>query len=80
MVISNWVERKLEERRVKREEALIEMGRREGIAEGLKKGEEKGLEEGLEEGFMKGRAYERKLISEERNGANGGVAPSDEKD
>ena len=76
MVISNWVERKLEERRVKREETLIEMGRREGIAEGLKKGENKGLEEG----FLKGRAYERKLIIEERNGANGGVAPSDEKD
>ncbi len=49
MVISNWVERKLEERRMKREETLIEMGRKEG----------------RKEGFEEGRAYERKRIAEE---------------
>ncbi len=31
MVISNWVERKLEERRIKREQGLIDLGRKEGI-------------------------------------------------
>ena len=34
MVISNWVERKLEERRIKREKSLIEMGRKEGFEQG----------------------------------------------
>ena len=52
MVISNWVEKKLEERRLKREQALIEQGRKEGI----------------KEGFERGRVYERKLIDDEANG------------
>ena len=34
MVISNWVERKLEERRIKREQMLIEQGRKEGFEQG----------------------------------------------
>ena len=34
MVISNWVERKLEERRTKREQTLIEQGRKEGFEQG----------------------------------------------
>ena len=53
MVISNWVERKLEERRMKREESLIRIGREEG------------REEGLKEGFERGRAYEREMIAAE---------------
>jgi hypothetical protein len=34
MVISNWVERKLEERRINREQMLIEQGRKEGFEQG----------------------------------------------
>lgn len=34
MVISNWVERKLEERRTNREQMLIEQGRKEGFEQG----------------------------------------------
>ena len=34
MVISNWVERKLEEHRTKREQMLIEQGRKEGFEQG----------------------------------------------
>ena len=34
MVISNWVERKLEERRIKHEQMLIEQGRKEGFEQG----------------------------------------------
>lgn len=34
MVISNWVERKLEERRINREQMLIEQGRTEGFEQG----------------------------------------------
>ena len=55
MVISNWVERKLEDRRIKQEEALIARGREEGRTEGRK------------EGFEEGRAYERKMIDGESN-------------
>lgn len=47
MVIANWVERQLEERRTKREQMLIEQGR----------------EQGREEGFELGRAYERERIA-----------------
>ncbi len=77
MVISNWVERKLEERRIKREQALIERARKEGIEQGIKQGLEQGIEQGLEqgleqgveqgiiEGFERGRTYERKLIAGE---------------
>ena len=63
MVISNWIEKKLEERRIKHEQALIEQGRKEGI----------------KEGFEQGRAFERKLIDAESNGANGnGPSAKDE--
>ncbi len=51
MVISNWVERKLEERRTNREQMLI------------KQGFEQGREQGREEGFEQGRAYERERIA-----------------
>ena len=34
MVISNWVERKLEERRTKRDQMLIEQGRKQGFEQG----------------------------------------------
>lgn len=34
MVISNWMERKLEERRINREQMLIEQGRKEGFEQG----------------------------------------------
>ena len=58
VVISNWVERKLEERRTRREQALIEQGRKEG--------------------FEQGRAFERKRISEEANGADSENSQSDD--
>jgi flagellar biosynthesis/type III secretory pathway protein FliH len=82
MVISNWVERKLEERRIKREQALIEMGRKEGRvegraegrAEGRVEGRAEGRAEGRSEGFEQGRAYERKRFP---NGA--AVDGSDER-
>ena len=56
MVIANWVEKKLEERRIKREQMLIEQGRKEG------------REEARKEGFEQGRAYERERIMNEANG------------
>ena len=34
MVISNWVERKLEERRIRREDAIRAEGREEGFEQG----------------------------------------------
>ena len=34
MVISNWVERKLEERRTNREQMLIKQGREQGFEQG----------------------------------------------
>lgn len=52
MVISNWVEKKLEDRRIRREQTLIEQGRKQG----------------LEEGFEQGRTYERERIEAETNG------------
>ena len=64
MVISNWVERKLEERRVRREYAIREEGRVEG----------------REEGFEQGRAYERKRIADEVNGADFDMPPSENKE
>ena len=57
MVISNWVERKFEERRINREQMLIEQGREEGLEQGRKQGHE--------EGFEQGRAYERERIQTE---------------
>ena len=68
MVISNWVERKLEERRIRREDAIREEGRAEGRAEGR------------EEGFEQGRAYERKRIADEANGKGFDVPPSENKE
>ena len=56
MVISNWVERKLEERERKRDEAFIAKVRAEVE------------EEVRTEAFEQGRAYERKLIDAETNG------------
>ncbi len=64
MVISNWVERKLEERRIRREDAIREEGRAEG----------------REEGFEQGRAYERKRIADEVNGKAFDVPPSENKE
>ena len=64
MVISNWVERKLEERRIRREDAIREEGRAEG----------------REEGFEQGRAYERKRIADEVNGKGFDVPPSENKE
>ena len=63
MVISNWVERKLEERRIRREDAIREEGRAEG----------------REEGFEQGRAYERKRIADEVNGKGFDMPPSENK-
>ncbi len=71
MVISNWVERKLEERRIRREDAIRAEGREEGRAEGRV--------EGREEGFERGRAYERKRIADEVNG-KGFDMPSENKE
>ena len=68
MVISNWVERKLEERRIRREDAIREEGRAEGRVEGR------------EEGFEQGRAYERKRIADEVNGKGFDVPPSENKE
>ena len=67
MVISNWVERKLEERRIRREDAIREEGRAEGRVEGR------------EEGFEQGRAYERKRIADEVNGKGFDMPPSENK-
>ena len=64
MVISNWVEKKLEERRTKREQALIEMGRKEGIKEGIELG----------------RTLERERIAEEVDGEDVGELPSENKE
>ena len=66
MVISNWVERKLEDRKTKREQMLIAQGREEGIEQGRK--------EGRKEGFEQGRAYERERIA---NGKDPDDSPSD---
>ena len=55
MVISNWVEKQLEDRRTKREQMLIEQGRKEGLEQGRK--------ERQEEAFEQGRAYERERIT-----------------
>ena len=65
MVISNWVEKKLEERRTNRDQMLIEQGRKEGI------------EQGRKEGFEQGRAYERERIS---NGHTDDEPPHSEND
>ena len=65
MVISNWVERKLEERRIRREDAIRAEGREEGRAEGR------------EEGFEQGRVYERERIAAEANGKNFDEPPSE---
>ena len=75
MVISNWVERKLEERRIRREDAIREEGRAEGRAEGREEGREEGRVEGREEGFEQGRAYERKRIADEVNGKGFDMPP-----
>ena len=63
MVISNWVEKQLEDRRTKREQMLIEQGREQGFEQGLEQGLEQGREEGREEGFEQGRAFERERIA-----------------
>ena len=76
MVISNWVERKLEERRIKREKALIAMGRKEGREEGHEAGIEAGIEMGRKEGFEQGRAYERKRIVSEAKDDDLNAPPS----
>ena len=60
MVIANWVEKKLEERRIKREQMLIEQGRKEGRKEAF--------ERGRKDGFEQGRTYERERIMNEANG------------
>ena len=70
MVIANWVEKKLEERRIKREQMLIEQGREQGRKEGIELGREQGREEGIE----LGRAYERERI------ANGNTDDNDDND
>ena len=70
MVISNWVERKLEDRKTKREQMLIAQGREEGIEQGRKEGREEGRKEGIEIG----RAYERERIA---NGKDPDDSPSD---
>ena len=70
MVIANWVERQLENRRIKREQMLIEQGRKEGI----ELGREEGIELGRKEGIELGRAYERERI------ANGNTDDNDDND
>ena len=52
MVISNWVERKLEDRRLRQQKEFADRLR----------------EEGRKEGFEQGRAYERERIQAETNG------------
>ena len=76
MVISNWVERKLEERRIRREDAIRAEGREEGRAEGRVEGRV----EGREEGFEQGRAYERKRLADEVNGKGFDMPPSENKE
>ena len=61
VVISNWVEKKLEERRLKRLEAF-----KSAL-----------LEQGRKEGFEQGRAYERERINTENNGKDPDDPPSD---
>ena len=56
MVISNWVEKKLEERRLRQQQEFIAELRAEGF------------EQGRKEGFEQGRAYERERIESEANG------------
>ena len=51
MVISNWVERKLEDRRLRQQKEFADRLREEG------------RKEGREEGFEQGRAYERERTS-----------------
>ena len=63
MVISNWVEKQLEDRRTKREQMLIEQGREQGFEQGLEQGLEQGRKERQEEAFEQGRAYERERIA-----------------
>ena len=63
MVISNWVERKLEEREKKRDEAFMAQVRAEVE------------EEVRSEAFEEGRAYERELIDAETNGDNSDEPP-----
>ena len=64
MIISNWVEKKLEERERKREQALIEQGREIGREEGRKEGIEIGRREGIE----LERALRRERIAAEAKG------------
>ena len=64
MVISNWVERKLEERERKRDEAFMAKVRAE-------------VEEKVRtEAFEEGRAYERKRIAQNGSGDDIGKGPS----
>lgn len=55
MVISNWVERQLEDRRRRKHQAFIDSL--------LEQGREEGRKERQEEAFEQGRAYERERIA-----------------
>ena len=72
MIISNWVERKLEERRIKREKALIAIGWKEGFEQGRAEGREAARKERFEQG----RAYERKRIVSEAKDDDLNASPS----
>ncbi len=75
MIISNWVEKKLNENLRKSREAF-EAEMREtrkkryekNYHEGFKQGYQEGRKEGYQEGFEQGRAYERERIEAETNG------------
>ena len=74
MILSNWVERQLEDRRRQRFATVREQALAEGIERGRKEGIEQGREEVREEAFEQGRAYERERIMNEANGS----APDDQ--
>ena len=77
MVISNWVEKKLEDRRLRQQQDFIARLREEGRKEGREEGRVEGRVEGREEGFEQGRAYERERIMKETNGQNDDDTPGE---
>ena len=71
MIISNWVEKKLDENLRKSREARevkIRETRNRMYEESYQEGFAQGREEGRKEGFEQGRAYERERIEAEANG------------
>ena len=67
MIISNWVEKKLDENLRKSREAR-EVKIRETRNRMYEKNYQEGFKQGYQEGFEQGRAYERERIAAETNG------------